>query len=1036
MDETSRDPLVERLGAHASWIQRLARSVVADAGLAEDLVQDTWVAALVHGPETSRDLRPWLRRVLVNFANKAKRRPAREVPSREVEHGAEPSPEELSARLDSERLLTEELAAISEPFRSTLILHFYEGLQPTDIANRHGLPAGTVRWRLKRGLELMRERLDARHDGDRRTWGLALLPLTRPRLAAPNGASSTATLTGALTMSTTLKIAAATGTFLAVSIGLYVAPPTWLSAASEPAPVEPPYQPVEDLRSAAPDVVPETAPEERGARRAIATREPAPAPVAAPVETALAPATLELTLVDENDYPLPDVPVVLPDRPEDPVHSASDGSVRFDVGLESPSQVAVVARAPGRVPYRGDVVLAPGETSSLGRVTLASGGAIRGRVVDTEGLGIPDATVVWVDGTIHPKQMRSTRFREPEPSTPMDTTDEEGSFALDGLPAGSVRLFACAAGKTPIYTGSIEVRSGEEALGYEIRMEPLMPKNRILVAVEDPTGKRVPGAELRFQHDSKKAGFGLGSSAEAGPDGTYEFLLHDDALLWITASDPDGRYAPAAAYGVATGSLDPLVLTLDELRAVDLAIVDGTGEPVTRYEVEVVSPDGRLQHESIPLEERADGLTSIGVPDREYLLRIRAPLYRELEAGPYGPQVLDDVLTLALESSPGISGIVRGPEGPLEGARVTLHQAVSDDTRYVLNGFRCLMENPALDEVDSEEDGRFVLTVRKGGTYYVQAESSSFAPAFAGPFAVASNASHAPIEIRLDRAGSIEGVVTLRDGSDAEGTIVGVSRGDGRPRTTRAGAKGRFRFGDLSPGSWSVTTNESEISPNTKTTSVSSGSGIVSFDEEIEWNCEVYAGETTWYELAVGGEAKGSGIGITGRVTIRGADALPWVVGISKRDSLLRAADSPQDPTDANGRFALESDKTGPRYLVFRAAWKQEVEQYLYVPIDVVPDMDPVEIDLALGSLEVTGVPVPSGNDMPPVLYFWEDDDGRMMFSELRPDPDGVARLVHVPAGRAHLIEPAPPYDDPHKMKRLLEVTVPRNGTASVALPD
>src|SRR5262249_54513881 len=46
------------------WLHRLARALVADDGLAADLVQDTVVDALQQRPRGLRDLRAWLATVL------------------------------------------------------------------------------------------------------------------------------------------------------------------------------------------------------------------------------------------------------------------------------------------------------------------------------------------------------------------------------------------------------------------------------------------------------------------------------------------------------------------------------------------------------------------------------------------------------------------------------------------------------------------------------------------------------------------------------------------------------------------------------------------------------------------------------------------------------------------------------------------------------------------------------------------------------------------------------------------------------------
>lgn len=48
-----------------------------------------------------------------------------------------------------------------------------------EVARRLGIPGGTARWRLKRGLDELRERLDADSGGERERWLPLLLPLLR-----------------------------------------------------------------------------------------------------------------------------------------------------------------------------------------------------------------------------------------------------------------------------------------------------------------------------------------------------------------------------------------------------------------------------------------------------------------------------------------------------------------------------------------------------------------------------------------------------------------------------------------------------------------------------------------------------------------------------------------------------------------------------------------------------------------------------------------------------------------------------------------
>ena len=58
----------EELLAHAGWIRALCRSLVTDPHGADDLAQETWLAALEKEPHPHRSLRAWLGGVVRNLA--------------------------------------------------------------------------------------------------------------------------------------------------------------------------------------------------------------------------------------------------------------------------------------------------------------------------------------------------------------------------------------------------------------------------------------------------------------------------------------------------------------------------------------------------------------------------------------------------------------------------------------------------------------------------------------------------------------------------------------------------------------------------------------------------------------------------------------------------------------------------------------------------------------------------------------------------------------------------------------------------------
>ena len=167
---------IATLLAEAPWVARLARSLVGDSAEADDIVQEAYAAALRSPPETDRPVRPWLRRVVVNLVRMRHRSRVRRdtnEPAVEAHIEVVRSPEELLERAQLERRLAELVIALDEPFRTTVLLRYREGLTAEQIAKQQGVPAGTVRGRLKTGLDRLRRELD---DGEHKQLRAAFAP--------------------------------------------------------------------------------------------------------------------------------------------------------------------------------------------------------------------------------------------------------------------------------------------------------------------------------------------------------------------------------------------------------------------------------------------------------------------------------------------------------------------------------------------------------------------------------------------------------------------------------------------------------------------------------------------------------------------------------------------------------------------------------------------------------------------------------------------------------------------------------------------
>jgi RNA polymerase sigma factor (sigma-70 family) len=202
---------LEALLAHAGWVSRLAKCLVADSNQADDVVQQAWVAALDHPPRHASNLRAWWSQVVRNTARQLGRTESRRVQREKVAPRPEPlaSPEDLAHQAELHQVLVGAVLALEEPYRSAVLLRYYHDQSPQQIAEIHGVPGSTARSWLRRGLEQLRAQLDERVEGGRSAWVLILgptgSPTSSPVPVAPASAISTSTV-GVLAMALQTKL--------------------------------------------------------------------------------------------------------------------------------------------------------------------------------------------------------------------------------------------------------------------------------------------------------------------------------------------------------------------------------------------------------------------------------------------------------------------------------------------------------------------------------------------------------------------------------------------------------------------------------------------------------------------------------------------------------------------------------------------------------------------------------------------------------------------------------------------------------------
>src|SRR5262245_18995013 len=185
---------LEALLRQRDWLRALARGLVRE-GDVDDLLQESWLAALGTGTRPRRSLGAWFTGLARNAARGLRRRgPSPEGDCQRIAD-ERPAAGELLARAELQEHLIAAVRALREPYRTTVLLHYFEGLTLEDVGRRQGVPGSTARTRLARALEELRGRLGReREEG---TWGLVA---ALAREGAAPGAVSLASAVGKVTL--------------------------------------------------------------------------------------------------------------------------------------------------------------------------------------------------------------------------------------------------------------------------------------------------------------------------------------------------------------------------------------------------------------------------------------------------------------------------------------------------------------------------------------------------------------------------------------------------------------------------------------------------------------------------------------------------------------------------------------------------------------------------------------------------------------------------------------------------------------------
>jgi len=706
---------------HRAFVRSVVRRLLRDDALTDDIVQETMVRGL-SAPRGLRSLRAWLARVGRNLAldelRRKERRARRERAVARPEK--QPSAHQLTERLERHRLVVDAVLALPDPFRTTVLLRFYEQLTPARIASLQGVPVATVKSRLRRAMQLLRGDLDRQYGGNRSAWCLALAPLA----GLPMGKAAAAATGGLIVMK---KLTAAAALIALLATG-------WIGwnavregddggatrnteaareSVSDDSPRKTPayststtetrtesghdHQPASTDKPRAADRSDKRSPVEKSATLAETTSDPERAGVRIRVvdahSRAIADANVSLTLV------IGGVGGVGQSGPSKKTDAAG---IAFLEDLSAEEVIATHVRV-GMLSRRAMLKLTSGRVTEL-TIAMPEGFVVRGTVRDVDTGAIEGVAV---------------SFSRSLPSGYFDSvyavTNAEGEYVAEGVPAGkfSVRISKVQRTRTvtvgPDGSSVPEEKKPPRRIQYHER-----PQGEIEIHAPGPVQKDIVLGKPSVTGTVRDAVTGALLAGVhvtlSGP--RYAILNTDEAVAFSVSSLPTGTYR-------ATLKKDGYVIRFlrdIELSDKEVARLEWTIEPGARLEIMLRDPDDKpvtgehwvefhpagAGNWSSNLTADADGrIVSNVVPVGGMTVSVRGggwkggPLETVIKAGINKVQITV-IQTKAAGGARALSGIVldASTKRPIKGVRLRIRAGMTMDAYTDATGAFAFIDLP------------------------------------------------------------------------------------------------------------------------------------------------------------------------------------------------------------------------------------------------------------------------------------------------------------------------------------------------------
>lgn len=596
-DEAAFEEIVRR---HGHVVSSVCRRILGDSHEAEDAVQATFLilARRVNGIENPAALVGWLhgvaRRVATRTQMVTRKRAAADV-SRSMQD-AEPPPDLTWA--EARQAIDAAVDNLPTKYKDPVVLYYLEGLTQEQTAERLGLTRGTLRFRLERGCDRIRQSLQRR--------GIAL---SVGLFAAALGSGQARMSEAAIRQLAVTAVEAASGPLPSeLPAGVRVA----MSAAESPrAVVRGSLAVIGGLLAAG--VACWVVVQWFGSGESDETPTPvrrASIPEPKPSEFPKPMIGVSGRVRDWTGRGVPFAEVAaydaVPENASDSAHrdrcigrakADAEGRFRFEVPADRPvwwpglREVKLIATAPGKA--LGVSTTRGGKEHATADITLGPSGSVRGKLASIGGEPVSGATV-WVT-RLGPVVAEAVPLAVPDPvgeqpnwPTPV-VSAADGTFEFRGIaPMPGLRVEV----RDPRYAPAVFDVGGNRG-EFVVRLES--PRSVSGQAVDRETGQPVPNVRLNLKFAAPSAGGEIAVVTTTDRDGRFLVTAPPgEAVAYLATPGRDTAYLPKFGRGTTA---EPLRIALDHGVPIEGKATDEAGVPVVNGCVYYYAhdPDGEME---------------------------------------------------------------------------------------------------------------------------------------------------------------------------------------------------------------------------------------------------------------------------------------------------------------------------------------------------------------------------------------------------------------------------------------------------------